>query len=713
MKNQIVFCVLLAIVFVSCLSHNSLIGDRKIKEIIKSTDLERTSCPDTAVIYLYQGSGKFGSSFGPLGLHINTQKSATLSEYGVTQYMHLEHRIRAKFGSDYLIPLAKIYWNEEPKQKSNYRQYQSFYDGTITTHFEEDNNKITVTTWFDPIVKDLNGITISLKGSASDIILEPSGTMKVHYDQEVIQVSEISNSNDQWKVELKCLNALSTMYIKTNTRIDVQGNNLLIKLHKGENLILISVNHPVETTSDKSLKQTIEWWHSKWNNSGILVLPEPNAQKIWVRSMAGFFSSFNSDKSGIGPPCGLTGNAWPFNFVQDLSYIHPVLLETGNLDIAQSWIEYWAEKLTGMKAYTKRLLNVDGILCPWVFPYDDFNGYHDPVPPNKFYYAIHNSGYLARMAHETAIFINDENWTIKYALPLIRETAQFYKSICIKGTDGLWHLSIKPSIGQDEMGGVNQDDYLCALFSAKYCFQKALNYNLDPDGSYATILKEGLAFPSLKSPKGYYYSCKGSGEADFSKQKHPVQLNDLAYLPVNSEITDPSFVAYSLRYEITRNAKKPSFYGWTLGEFLLAGSRIGNVDEWKKDWDNIRKSEYVDPDWIQVYESSHAHDGSFYFTTSGLIAQSLLNNLVSDWFGKLEIAKCNPWKEKVFIRNIYSLLGIMISGEINIDSATVYLTAWKDCKFDLLGEKITMEKNEKAKIKLNLITKQIISKESI
>lgn len=197
------------------------------------------------------------------------------------------------------------------------------------------------------------------------------------------------------------------------------------------------MNQHVKTTPGQSLDRTINWWHSKWNNSGCLALPDAHAQKMWVHSIAYILSAFNDDKLGFAPSMGFTGNGWPFNFPQDVSYILPVLLSTGNFDIAKSMVEYSAERLSGMKRYTKRLLNVDGVLCPWVFPYDDFNKYHDPVLPNKYYYEIHNSGYLASMAYETAIFVNDENWTGKYAFPLVKETAQFDKSICYKRTDGL------------------------------------------------------------------------------------------------------------------------------------------------------------------------------------------------------------------------------------------------------------------------------------
>ncbi|HZL09757.1 MAG TPA: hypothetical protein VFC65_07150 [Prolixibacteraceae bacterium] len=582
MNKILVPLVLLTFILSSGFSQNSIISNIDIEQSIRSTDVERTSFPDTAVINLYQGNGVFGSSYGSLGLHLNPSKKSEFLKYGKTEYLNMNHFIRAKYGADYLIPLAGIFWKDEPVKITKYLQHQSFYDGTISTHFESDGNKVTVLTWFDAVQKNISGIQINLEGDTSDIILKPADSLDVHYDQKIIQVSKITKQEGDWKVELSCMNVKTFVFIKTNSEIKVQGSNLVFKLQSGENNILLSVNEPIRTSSKESLTQNIGWWHKKWQSMGIIIVPDLNAQRVWVRSMAQFLSSFNEDKLGLSPAMGFTGNHWPFGYSQDVSYIHPILLSTGNINMAKSWIEYFAERLTGMKEYTKRLMNVDGIMCPWVFPYGDFTGFHTLDVPNKFYFEIHNSGYLARMAFETAAFVNDESWTQKYAMPLVRETAQFYKSICKKGEDNLWHISIKPSTGQEEKGGVDQDDYLCALFSAKYCFQKALAYNLDEDGTYSQILNDGLAFPELKSERGYYYTSKGSGEADYGRQKHPVQLNDLAFLPVNKVVTDASDIAYRLRYDITMDAKKPFFYGWTLGEFLLAGSRIGNAIEWQK-----------------------------------------------------------------------------------------------------------------------------------
>lgn len=711
MRIVFTFVFFISIVFTSCSNRVKTIDESKLQEknfpgfdvqqAVSCGDIYRTTRPDTAVLNLYQGNGRLGCSYGPLGLHINPEKKQ-FNQYGKTQYMHIQHFARAKFGSDYLLPLSHIYWESEPEKVNGYSQHQSFYDGMITTHFEEGKNKVTVTTWVDPVERDLAGIKINVEGKVPDIIIAPDEKLEVHYNQKLTQTSSTSFDSGVWKMNLSCLNAASTLFIKTNTETKLNENKLHINLHEGVNTILVSVNKKPEASPEESLLRTGNWWHTKWENSVCLVLPDEQAQKIWVRSMAYLLSSYNDDKLGNAPPMGLTGIGWPFPFPEDLSFVHAALLYSGNLDIIKSWIEYWAERISGIKDYTKRLFAVEGVYSPWVFPYGGFEGYHDPTPPNKCYYEIHNSGYLARMAYETAICVNNSDWTEKYAVPLVRETALFYKNICKKEEDGLWHISIIPSMGQDEEGGINQKDYLCALTSAEYCFQKAIEHKLDTDGFYKTALKEGLAFPVLKSERGFYFSNQGTGMENFGKQKHPIQLNPLAFLPIGQEVSSPTAIAYKLRYEITEDSNKPHFLGWTLGEFLLAGSRIGDVEGWKKDWANLRKSDYVDAEWIQIYESSQAHNRSFYVTSSGLMVQTLLNNLVSDWFGKLEIAKCNPWEGKIFFRNIYSLLGVKVSGNINGNHADLFLEAWKDCDFDLQGENIRMKKDDIKSVTLNI-----------
>lgn len=674
-----------------------------VPKVISSAGIVRTSYSNEATINLYQGNGLFGCTYGLLGLHAAPDKVKTPGKFGPTYFMHLEHRGRGNFGADYLLPLAKIYWEKDFPQISDFNQIQSFYDGTITTSFKSSGNIVKIKTWFDPVEKSLAGISIYVNAAAPNVIFDPCRALNIHYNQNVTQTVHFNKINKGWKIDITGLGKTTSLYLMTNASVQPINNMLSMKLNKGDNEIFISANAPTQTVLNKSLDQTVKWWNRKWSESGCIKFPDLNAQKMWVRSMAMFLSSYGDDKKGFAPPMGFAGNGWPFSFPQDLSFIHPLLLSTGNTNIARSWIEYFAERIPGMKEYTRRLLHSDGILCPWVFPYGKFEGYHDPSPPNIYYYEIHNSGYLSRMASETAVFVNDSIWCSRYAAPLIKETAEFYRSICKKEADGLWHLFVKPGMGQDEMGGIDQKDYLCALYSAQYCFQQAIAWHLDDNGTYGKILKDGLAFNSLKSKKGFYYTSLGSGEKDFGKQKHPVQLNELAFLPVNNKPSDPASIAYQLRYDITLNSTNPFFAGWTLGEFLLAGSRYGNGDEWIKDWNNLLKSDNIDPDWIQVYETSGKSGSSFYNTTNGLITQSLLNNVVCDWYGKLELAKCFPWKEAVLLKDISSILGVKISGKITHETAKVRLRAWKNCKFYMHDKEVILKKGEVKRFYLNLL----------
>lgn len=690
--NKLCFLILLFLITLRC--QVAATEKFNVQNVISSADNIRNTYTNEASINLYQGNGVFGCSYSATGLHIRPDSEEKLGKYGKTQFMNLEHWGRGKYAADYLLPLAKIYWKKDFYQLSDFCQHQSVYDGTIKTQFKSAGKGYEIKTWFDPVEKNIAGIMIHADDESQNVIFDACRNLDVHYSQKVIQTAQFSEINGIWKVVVTGLGHESTLYLKTTAKVTLGNNTLNLKLRKGSNEILISANAPTSTTLESSLKQTIKWWNNKWESSGCIKFPDQNANKMWVRSMALFLSSFGDDKKGLTPSMGLTGNGWPFSFPQDLFYVQPLMLSTGNLNISKSWIEYFSKDIQGMRDYTRRLFNTEGIFCPWDTPYGEYEGYHSPSPPNKYYYEIHNSGYLSRMTSETAAFINDSAWTSQYAVPLLKGTAEFYKSFCKKEPDGMWHLFIKPSMGQDENGGVDQKDYLCALYSAKYCFQQAIAHHLDNDGSYAKILDDGLAFETLKSENGYYYTSGGSGDKDFGNQKHPVQLNELAYLPVNTAPSQPASIAYEQRYDLTINSKKSFFAGWTLGTFLLAGSRYGNSNEWLKDWDNLLKSNNIDSDWIQVYESSGAWKASFYSATNGLIAQSLLNNVISDYYGKLEVGKCFPWEGEVLVKNIYSILGVKINGRVTKGNAALNLTAWKDCKFQLNELEVSMRKGE-------------------
>lgn len=664
-----------------------------IESVVRQCDVIRTEYVDGPALPLNQANGYFGGSFSQLGLHVRPDNRDSLQKYGNTTFLNVDRYYRGKFNMDFLAPVCRIYWGEEFTGISDYVQHQSYYDGTITTKFSAGGDDISVTSWFDPVDYDQVCFKFNVGGEGHDVIVEAEKVLKLHYSQEVPQKVTITGGNGCWKMDLDLKGKKSVCYIYSDAPAKVEDNCLRLSV-AGDRYVRIAYSSPVDTDVERSLAQTQEWWHSTWQDYGFLEFPERDAQLIWVRSMYLHISSFRAQKKGLLPPTGFAANCWPFAYSQDLSYIAPVLFATGHSDVIKAWAEYYAERVEGMKDYAKRVFGAEGAFCPWGYPYGSFDGFHDPEVPNQYYYEIHNAAYMVRMVYEASQYVDDEEWTKKYAEPIIRECAAFYRSICHKEDDGLWHIFSNPGMGQDEMGGFNQKDYLCALYSAKYCFERAVLMGLDPDWTYSKILKEGLAFPVLKSGKGYYYACQGSGEKDFGMQKHPVQLNELAYLPTELIPSEAAVAAHDHRYEITENASEPFFWGWTLGEFMLSDSRLGDVEGWKKDWGNMVKSENVDPDLIQVYEGSRTWDISYYATTNGLFQQSMINNLVCDWYGKLEIAKCYPWEGVTYLKDIYSILGVKVSGSMSPHRADLTLEAWKDASFLLGDEAVRLKKGE-------------------
>ena len=699
------------IVLMATVTHPGAAGQGEVPQIIGRGDVTRSAPPQPGNpwVPLYQGNGRFGCCYGPWGLHSDPGAKTPYPLHGNTRFMHMQHYARLKFNMDYLLPLAVLYWDPEPDAVQDYQQHQSFYDGTITTSFRTGDYAVTILSWFDPVHRNVAGLQIDAEGDCPAILVVPFRALDVHYDQRVKARFKGTLEADTWTAAIRCESAHSTLAVKTKARMSEAKDGLRIDLVDGRNEVLIAVNEIPSVSGSDSLRDTKTWWHDTWTRTGWLDLPDDAAQKVWVRSLAYILYSYNDDGLGCAPPNGLSGNQWPFHFPQDLSYVHPILLSTGHVEVAKAWVEFWHARLGGIQAYTRRRFNTSGVFMPWNMPYGAMhgsdssrypNGYHDPDPPNKYSNAIHNSGYMARMAHETAVMLDDTHWTETYAGPFVRETARFYLSILRKENDGLWHVFVEPSIGQDEYGGVNQRDYLCALFSARYCLEKAIDYGFDPDGRMAAVLRDGLAFPTLLSERGVYYTCEGSGAQDFGKQKHPVQLNPLAFLPLGAEADEPTKKAYGLRYAITEDANRPLFDGWTLGEFILAGARMHDAAGWRRDWDNALPARYADPDWIQFYETSNRWDVSFYVTTHGLFAQAILDTIVSTWWGRLDLAPCIPWSGAVRFGNIRTLLGFTAGGEITEGKGEVRLRATRDTAFEYEGETIILRKGRQTTLRL-------------
>ncbi|MBC8039063.1 MAG: hypothetical protein H7Y06_00820 [Opitutaceae bacterium] len=686
-----------------------------IQETITRGDIATAIYDPAPAVGRYQGNGRFGAVFTQLGLHAHPRDKIASDAYGQSQFTHLGHWGRFAFRSaankadttaDYILPLARLYWENEPREVCDYAQAQSFYEGTLTTGFAcAGGSRVTVCSWFDPVRRDLAAFQFDVVGGVSPVILGTDTAFNPYryaYPGLVRQEVGARRERDGWVLEITCVSAtpptVSRVHVRTEARVEASAEGLRIYPTEGRSTVYLSYGEAVSADDAAgSLERTRRHWRETWEKSAWFDFPDDHAQQLWVRSLAYILYSFNDDNLGFAPTNGLTGNPFPFNFAQDLFYVQPILLASGHHRVMQAWIERFRALIPGMQTYAKHLWpEVEGIYPPWELPFGPIEGYHQPSIPIRFCHQPHNAAYVARMAHETGLAVNDPAWTHANVIPLVREVARFFASFCRKEADGRWHFFLTPTIGQDEAGGSNQKDYLCTLYGAKYAFQKAIEHGLDPDGAYAAILADGLAFDALLSPEGFYYASAGAGPNDFGRQKHPVQLNGLAYLPVESTPLAPERTAHALRYATTARARDPFFYGWTLGEFLLASTHLGDAEAWRKDFAQIAPSRYTDPDWVQLYETSGTTYQSFYVTTHGLVAQSLAHNVVSDYWGRLEIGACLDSADAAPVRfgNVRSLLGVTVSGEISGAGARVTLHAWKTCDLTVNGTRVSLRAGE-------------------
>lgn len=690
---------------------------KNLKDIIRRGNIITTTYRPDAEAGCYLANGRFGAVFSGLGLTLSPEQQKRYRT-GQSQFSHLNHWGRFRFVSsiekqettaDYLLPLLKFHWEQEPAVVSNYRQEHDFYDGVLQTAYTLKNGtKVQVQNWFDPVNKNLAGIRLELSDGTLPVrVTVPCNFLAYSFvfRDSVQQNVVVERAEEGYRLTVACKETLngccSQVYFYSTAPVELCKDGLRFLVSKGKNEIFISYGTPARQTDRVvSLQRTRQHWHEAWRTSGWMDFPDERAQQIWVRSMAYLLSSYDDFEAGIIQPTnGLTGNVFPFHFVQDLGYISPALMMTGHNRIVMRWIEKFAGEIGAMQKYAKHLWpQSEGIYPPWELPFGSIEGYHVPHVPVAYCYEPHNPGYLCRMAKEAADFAGDPLWARRYAYPLIREVCRFYQSACRKGADGCWHMEWYPSIGQDEAGGRNKKDYLCSFYSAQYSFNTAVQLGLDTDGSLAAILKDGLAFEGLMSDRGTYHTAHGAD--DFGKQKHPVQLDGLAYFPIETEPLLPERKAYELRQEITERAKEPFFAGWTLGEFLLAGSNMKDAAGWLEDWAKMRPSNYTDSQWIQIYETSGNAGASFYVTTHGMILQSLIRNYVNDYWGNLDIASCPVFDDEVSFGNIGTRLGVTVSGTVKKGKIHLSLVAQRDCSFRVNGIAMTMKRGEKRTMKL-------------
>jgi len=464
-----------------------------------------------------------------------------------------------------------------------------------------------------------------------------------------------------------------------------EGTKLIVKLKNGTSDIRILVHRP-DIDNSSSLNANYEdlvqrhtaVWEKEWKQSWVN-LPEDRIQKIWTRMR--YYSLCNFPLIAEKPmiPTGLNSNIWGFTFPQDVYYVAENLPRMGNFERAEKAIQYWLEVLPDVRKYCKRIVGVEGAFYPWTPPYTDWDNFEKEKVVSPDSYELHNPAYVAAIVWHYYKYSGDTAFLKKY-YPIIRDVFEYYKNISTKNEYGTYDIFHAKARGQDEHSSTdgNLKNLLCASFSAEYVAGLVVQASaITGDTLWLSVAKDmktmGMNRANIKRENGIYSTYEGDNRP-MGKQKHPVQLNPIAYLPMPDLVSEnsPTRKAWENRYLLTGNATKPLTYGWTLGEFFLASCRMKSPEDARKDLDAIQPCHGADPMWIQFYESSFWErwhvSKSYYFPMMALYQQGITDMLVQDWRGYTDLLACiHPdWEKSSFaFKGIRTLGGAEISGTWN------------------------------------------------
>jgi hypothetical protein len=415
-----------------------------------------------------------------------------------------------------------------------------------------------------------------------------------------------------------------------------------------------------------------------WEQSGNVVLPDRPWSKVWLRSKYYLAASVPPLPSHIMATTGLNSNVFRHGFPQDMYYVVENLPRLGLFDLARAQMPYWRDNLDAVRRYTRRLADRDGAFYPWIPPFEQWDEFEVEKPANKDSYEFHNSGYVAAMVWHYYLATQDIEY-LRAHVCVLEEIARFYVDITELGSTGPARIRHPLLRSQDEASRYEgaKTNALCSVWSALYTFRawREACRILDRDGGKLTeevdaILAAGYDFSSLERPDGTLRT-HAEDHRPLGQQKHPVQLNAIAYLPMRDFMDDypPVRCSWERRYDLTLGARVPESRGWTLGEFALASARMRAPGELRHDLLMVQPARFADPLFIQFYESScrvgWSHKKAYYFTTSGLYLQALTDAVVQCCRGTIDLfaALLPEWEDReICFNDIRVWGGVDVSG---------------------------------------------------
>ncbi len=669
--------------------------------IINDSAFFQTGIPH---IPLLVSNGIVGGCFDHMGFQ---SRPNTGMPHGRTVFGYIRHYDQHESSRQIQFPLAIIRATFADGSSilnlmdiKNYSQELDLYTGTLTTSYDL-HGPTTIKAFAHQTIPSLFIMKIDRKPESKN------KQIVLHIDCET---SEEQNNDFGWPVDpvrtefqklgnsvliTSTTDLTETMWVvHSNNKLSVEGNSINIPLKEQENTIRIWVKRDdcpgisvVEKPYDKLYASHVAEWKNIWQTSWIS-FPEDRAQHLWTRMKYYALSHFPVIAEKPMIPSGLNSNIWGFTFPQDVYYVAENLPRLGHLDRAEKALQYWLEALPDVKKYSKRIMGIDGGYYPWTPPYEQWENYEKNGAVGADSYELHNPAYVAAMVWHYFEISNDTAFLEKY-FPVLEEVWRFYAQISSQNEKGQYDIYHEHARGQDEASSTagRLKNLLCASYSAEYTarnYLKAIQYLNKYDAKLATqaqnIMDAGYERDALLCPEGFYSTYEGD-DRPLNSQKHPVQINPLAYLPMPDLASDdsPVKVAWQKRYQLTKKAKKPLTLGWTIGEFALASCRMKDPGQLQKDLSAIQPCHGADPRWIQFYESSFwtgwHYAKAYYFPMHALYLQTFTGTVVQDWRGHTEIFPCllPQWKNDTLqFHGIRTKAGVEINGswhkgKINIE----------------------------------------------
>ena len=700
--------MLLLFIPVSQAENIDFINPKNTAEIIRQANIHYDSLSfrsGIAHVPLMVSNGIVGGCFDHMGFQ---SRPNTGYPQGRTVFGYIRNYDRHASSRQIQFPLAVIQAEFADAssvlnlmEAREYSQVLDLYTGILTTSYDLFGDT-QITAFAHQTIPNLFVMQIDRVPDLADkrlilkIVCETSLFQNNDFGWPVDPIqTEFQISENRIRIKSSTDMRTTNWVIQADAEFSVSGHTVSIALQPGKNVVKYFINRP-DCPNERILNQSFEQlltshtreWSSLWNTCWI-DFPSDREQKIWMRSLYYALSHFPVIPEKPAIPTGLNSNIWGFTFPQDVYYVAENLPRLGHDDRFLKALQYWLDVLPQVKDYTQRIIGVNGAFYPWTPPFEDWSSYEKDGVVSPDSYELHNPVYVAAMVWHYYQRTADETALKKY-FPIIEEVLRYYANISFKNDHGTFDIYHKYTRGQDEAssteGGIR--NFLCASYSAEYSariYVKAAEivqfFDRNLYDRAQTLINYGYECEALMSEHGWYRTYQGDNRPPGS-QKHPVQLNPIAFLPMPNLVTpdSPVMTAWEHRYELTKQAKKPLTLGWTFGEFALASCRLGQPQALRHDLGAIQPCHGADPRWIQFYESSfwpgwHMNK-SYYLPMTGLYLQTFTDALVQDWRGEVDLFACilPEWEEKeLTFYGIRTLKGITVSGIRNKDGFKVQL----------------------------------------